>query len=855
MTFMRYGFGFDVARAPISIATASSFEQNGVTFTADGPRPAGQYFNGEHWVLGPVTINTVAPASATRSGTATGGAAYTNETFDGLMVDPGRGNNGWSTTAQGYTSVNAATAAGAATLLQAYSAGSNKDPGISGALTISAPASLVKLKMLATPPANFRDGLSTDMAILTVVDAIPPANAFRPQPSDSDKASYFTTDDVDLSFLPNVAAPGGMPSYATLLASIQKSYQTSLTHSLAVRQLAPANHQQTYGRDIALVLARVLVALCTDAYTAEQKRTLANHMVQHGLDILGRVMSGGNYGVLAGWGGGMHWVKATAIFAAHALRNAANSAKATALIDRVKWQDFTWCVEDQMFFTVDRVRIETPVVVRSGIARLNYEDYMEGAPRWHPGPLTQQADSSAWNQDYRTNVYGGTLAGVLALRMMGIQQYLKPELLDYIDFAFDWAQIEAALIGAEDPGAWVRTLAASQFPTLSPNYSNAAVPTIVRTVARDRYVWFEFDRPLSRRFIPAASAFAVTVNGSAATITAEADQFIGVPIDPNSSRHRSPNIYGKSLAVRLATAVNPGDTVTIAYTQPGTNNARTLAGTLVPTIAATSATNLTGALPAAVTTIQRVNGQTNLARNLRQISGTRALPATAINWLQMSGRFNIKSRTANDVIVGASSQSATLFNLMWIDATTLRCPFGVNAADRFNIGSAPTVLPSLGTWITWHLWVNYNASTIADMFRTTFRWNGGSFTVTPSGAARTPNSPTLAQLFNQGVNIGGAFSTANRESDADHESYLARWGTGSAPTAPDFTTSPFAWDANWGGNGENVWGQPQLFWAGSLTEWNTSLPNRGSFGGYPMVPLRTAAEAESESTATWVLAS
>ena len=46
----------------LSAAPSSSVSQHGITWTFDQPYEVGQFVNGDYWVVGPVTINSISPA-------------------------------------------------------------------------------------------------------------------------------------------------------------------------------------------------------------------------------------------------------------------------------------------------------------------------------------------------------------------------------------------------------------------------------------------------------------------------------------------------------------------------------------------------------------------------------------------------------------------------------------------------------------------------------------------------------------------------------------------------------------------------------------------------------------------------
>lgn len=832
---------------PASVAPATSVTKDGTTYTLAAARDVGQYANGDYFVVipdgGNVTLNSASPASLVTSGTFDGGGAYTNETLHGMMSNPAQGTTGAATIEHGFQSFEPGDYAGVATTLQPWNSALNIDPGIVGARVVTAPETLVKAVLDTTPPDNARDGITQNMSALTFVSAIPSENAFRPSPRQTDKVSYFTTADMDISFLPNVTAPVSMPSYATLLARVDKLYQTFYTNNLFSRSINPETQHPVYGRDIAHNLSEVLLALCTDGLTTEQKTTLMTHVCQLGLDIINAAIDGANWGPVNGsFGGGQHWVKCTAIVTAHALRNAANTTKATQLLQRVDPDLFTFTAEDRMWFYVSRTEIETFPDQRAGFDHIDFKDYMENAPMWNSKPSAANQAGAAFNHVYKTIVWTSMIGQVLAIRMMGLESYLKPAVGDFMDFIYDHAQLET-------PGSapnWIRTfpqaMLTAHLATESSNYSDSAVPSVVRAVGRDKFVWLEFNKLLSRQAIPASSAFTVNVNGSPATLVSRASDDFTDTTEPLDFLFRSPDAYGYSLAVELVTPLAEGDTVTIAYTKPGTNNAVTLGGAEVPNVSATAVTNQTGLLPDPLTTAPITFYGRGADDATTQYSGTNALPPETIDWLQLSARFQINSKSTNDTFISSRTNTTTQFWMYLSSTTNMRLYFGGGTGNRvdFSISSLPE-----DTDLTMHLYIDYSQSDEADAVKIYFEWDGGSYEPTITSAARTPDTPTLNDLFSSGFYVGGPIDSTTNTADMSHTGYILRFGQGSTPAVPTWTDAVYNWDADWGGNGENVWGEPDYYWAAAdILEANGSIPNRGNNGSLALTPRRIDLESE-----------
>ena len=103
--------------------------------------------------------------------------------------------------------------------------------------------------------------------------------------------------------------------------------------------------------------------------------------------------------------------------------------------------------------------------------------------------------------------------------------------------------------------------------TTAPLFSSAAVNGSTLTM--------NYNETLDTASTPAATAFAVTVNGAARSVS-------------------TVGISGSTVTLTLSSAVASGNTVTVAYTKPGTNPIQDVAGNDAVNLAATGVTNSTG---------------------------------------------------------------------------------------------------------------------------------------------------------------------------------------------------------------------------------------------------------------------
>jgi len=251
--------------------TASSVSQYGVTWTFSTSKTVGQYVNGDWWVIGPVTINSVSPAPS-------GGR-------NGSMVNPTRD--------QAYDS-----------RVAAYDA----SLGVSYPVTLSAGKSLVSsyswpdtathTDLIGHNVSSSHHALKT-AAVLTVVSSAPPADAFRPPLIGASKP-VFRTSDIQTNLLPKLAEPG---SYNNMLVArdlgktICEQYgryfeRPWLHHSSdwQGRQIHPTDNMPNYHREVYNLVADGAGLLLLDHDDIEE---LLYPFLQVGIDMYYATVSGG----------------------------------------------------------------------------------------------------------------------------------------------------------------------------------------------------------------------------------------------------------------------------------------------------------------------------------------------------------------------------------------------------------------------------------------------------------------------------------------------------------------------------------------------------------------------------------
>ena len=197
------GFGFKPLAQPtmatgqytLSMAeNTSSISQHGITWTFDKEYKYGQFVNGDYWVVGPVTIVGIDPASTNIAG----------RTMNGAMINPnGDNDNSGDDTSNthGFDSL----AGGFDGSLNVARPGGN-DLTASNPLAIGPGASLVSSKSFVENKGGY--GQLEDFAVLTVLSEVPPDNSFRPAYASPTKEIKYNLSDIDFEALSDLAIAG-----------------------------------------------------------------------------------------------------------------------------------------------------------------------------------------------------------------------------------------------------------------------------------------------------------------------------------------------------------------------------------------------------------------------------------------------------------------------------------------------------------------------------------------------------------------------------------------------------------------------------------------------------------------------
>lgn len=563
-----FGFGYRLSRrtafAAGGVIVSRQIAQHGIIFNLAAPRPTGQYANGDWWVLGPASITSISPASTLHNGIDGNGNAYTNRVVHGTMLNPGNRmfasgdltSNNTGNTLQSFDTL----ANGVSNMV--YNSAHNVDPGATGQPLTVASGSVVKFVSRLTGLALNNRPAGLDMVVLTVVDAIPAADAIRPGVSRAgSKASPCRLSDFNLDVFQNLASTASAPTFEQALDWVDRYIEAAYPDSINNTGAKGFNNHPEYGRDIGNNLHRALLCLHLSSFTSEQKRTLLSHLAAIADDLVARAEEGA---VTLGAGGGNSWKLPTVAVCAAAL---GAKTPASWLIYLSNAQRMVWA-ENRQIFRVTGADIALPRWTADGRPRTPYTQQMLGSSEWaEAGAFQPERAGSNWNASYRDIVAYSLLPGALAVELTAGAKALW-------DFPEFWLYMDTVYLRRTEGSAGNSLLAFPLEMVNSYRPIKSTVPEILDAGIKNNAIWVRFDQALNETTaLPPISDFLVSVNGTPVTIS-------------------SLSIWRQNLGLALAAPVSGNDTVTLSYA--GTiNRVRTVDGVNIASMTSRVLTNRT----------------------------------------------------------------------------------------------------------------------------------------------------------------------------------------------------------------------------------------------------------------------
>ena len=402
------GLRAHIAPLPTPTTWVSSISQFGITYQFAQPVRAGQFVNGDWFVVGPVSLTDMSPACTTLNG----------RVLHGAMVDPDP-----SVRDHGYDS-------------ELYGAGNSAlyHPTLNVALGLSAATPLVLqpnhslIKVVSNTVTTLVPQIRT-CSVLTIVPEVPPADSFRPPYAGPDHTVRHDATMLDWSVLRALQPATGQPHIPTEAANFERPW---LDHcpGWVSRYMHPVENMPDYGRDFTALYSQGAL-LCNLNVTQAERRQLLVRLVQIGIDFWGNVENGCRWEGNGGQGSGR---KFPILFAGALLRD--EEMLAVGLEYRsYRNANGTWVGhfgEDCQTFYVAQT---SATQINWGHGGYGTEDL--GLPEWGfshvdwPNNDREPWDGNSYRRCCTANAWIGE---VLCARIMGLRdEWNHQALFDYMD--------------------------------------------------------------------------------------------------------------------------------------------------------------------------------------------------------------------------------------------------------------------------------------------------------------------------------------------------------------------------------------------------------------------------------------
>lgn len=449
----------------VEAVLTESITHNGVTWEVQGlGHTQGTFVNGDPWVVGPVTITRItnnlnSPLYTPRKGQ------------NGSMVNPLVGHN---PSHQGYddglTSYREALNAGLPNGLPVSPSNPLVVPV--GSTLVSMVSWLYKSETDAEPGCpSFNGGtnaprpVTRSAGVLTVLDAAPPANAFRPPYAGQDKTVRYTLANIDRSKLLNLVPTANTPNPATLAQSISRTWIDHGYEYLGA-MFHPSEHMPNYGRDMAQLTLQASLILHLDFSQLSgnpSKDPILLPLLQYGIDTCGIADAGGGWPANGGHHMGRFWpvlfagimlndphMKAAGTWGRH--RGSTYASQDTGLTEFQEFQNHFYVGAAEVAMTHSAAwDPDTRATL------IPYENSDIGTPDWgirHSN--NPESDNASMDATYR-DINGACTPGfVLAARLMGAQRLWNHD--PYFDYADRYMALTGGVNGINDLPIFARKM-------------------------------------------------------------------------------------------------------------------------------------------------------------------------------------------------------------------------------------------------------------------------------------------------------------------------------------------------------------------------------------------------------------
>lgn len=299
-------------------AMLDQVSRHGITWTFDKPYPAGQFINGDWWVVGPVVITDIDPAP---------GPIPPEEDIRDVIDYNQYQNTSLRASLEWKNGSMIVPAPGSSYLRQAYDsrnmnynrnlrfmigdtlpAGQSLVSSISHLPETGYPAQVVYHKLMWSSEKTGARVLRT-AAVLTCLDAVPPGDALRPayvRPAAGTTKELFLARNLQWNKLKQLAPPASQPLWSDYERYFERVWLDHACGHWYDQRFVPSENQPYYGREYARLAGTAALMLHLDVPRA-RKTTLLYRLLQLGIDLRGLAMRGATWNEGGGLTSGRKW--------------------------------------------------------------------------------------------------------------------------------------------------------------------------------------------------------------------------------------------------------------------------------------------------------------------------------------------------------------------------------------------------------------------------------------------------------------------------------------------------------------------------------------------------------------------
>lgn len=369
---------------------ATSITYKGITWTFSADKTVGTFVTGEPYVVGPVTVTAISPATAVVSGRSINGSMKnvlpnTTQGFD----------NAWN---GGYG-------------VPTFNYDSSKN------IALSLPASLVAGDTMLSSisyTGSLRDVFMQTICALTVVSSSPAAGSFRPSIWGTSRTIRYNSSSINWTLFKNLPATAATPTKAQVLAMCTAlpwiEWSSGFNGFVVMPLENTAEGGFLYGRSIGSKFGTVLLWLNTNQPLAD-KQEVALNLIQNGIDIYEYLQQPGSGFYHDGGhkcGRKLPLVVAAAMLGASDLTTKAGTTNIFQ--------------EDQQLWYVTQSDVGRALEPETVYPFENYTQSHVGLPEWGVRHRYEpKYDNASWGAGYRSTVGDGQMGSWMAIELMGLQ--------------------------------------------------------------------------------------------------------------------------------------------------------------------------------------------------------------------------------------------------------------------------------------------------------------------------------------------------------------------------------------------------------------------------------------------------